>query len=147
MQRDETRFCPFRCSFCNVPSFISCFGSPSCSMPPYSHASAISSLSPALSACALVTTEIRILTHPLHTDTQKPMSHPCTTHFSPAPFPTNSFAHALPPEQERSAASFLTEKRTRGGTARSTFNSTLNVNQERLPGVEVKIQLNIDTMQ
>lgn len=46
----------FHCSFCNVPSthqysslmpsLISCFGSISCSMPPYSHPGAVSSPSP-----------------------------------------------------------------------------------------------------
>lgn len=61
-------------------SFISCFGSTSCSMPPYSNSSAITSLSPPLSACSLITTETRIPTYPLHTDTTHFTY--CNTHFS-----------------------------------------------------------------
>lgn len=65
----------------------------------------------------------------------------------PAPLPTNSFARALPPEQEGSAASLLTAKRAMGPTAQSKCNSTLNIAQEKVPGVELKIQVNTDTMQ
>lgn len=102
-----------------MPSIMSCFGSTSCSMPQYSHPSAISSLSPHLWSCTLITTKTRIPTHPFTYWCPKavcnslfsPMQHPLQFLGHPAPFPTNSFGHALPHEEEESKASFLTVER------------------------------------
>lgn len=119
----------FSSSFCNMlsthqytsfmPSFMSCFGSTSCSMTPYSHLSAISSLSPHLSSCTFITTGTRIPTYPFTYWCPKTvcnsflwsMQQPLQFLGHPAAFPSNSFGHALPHEQEESEVSFLTVER------------------------------------
>lgn len=83
----------------------------------------------------------------LYTDTQKPVSHPLQLLGHPALSPTKSFTCALSPKQKGNAASFHTVKRAGGATAQTKFNSALNINREKVPGEEVRIQVNINTMQ
>lgn len=106
MQKDETCFCPFSAPFVKCPQLTNIPASCLHLFPALCRCIPIPVLHhprAPLSPCILIAAETRIPTYPLRTDTQKPtspMQHPLQFLGHPASFLTNSFARALPPEQE-----------------------------------------------
>lgn len=115
MQQDEMCFFPFPAPFvtCSQPintpasclHFISCFGSTSCSMTPYSISGLLHPQAPILHLAPSSLQKPESQPTLLHIDAQNLyacslslMQHPLQFLGHSSPFPTNTFGHALPHE-------------------------------------------------